>query len=196
MSDTFKKYQKDLNQIHVKLTNLEALAAFLHGKRTGDYTTLIQSALPMVIDLAAKLQKTGQAEHSSFEDLVAVGNLAVTTQVSSWKPYKKDGQSFTTWCYRAVLREMLRENTREGPQLNEYWDEVFTPDNNDERVRFEQFVIAQARAELSQWQNVIIERLFYDGVSMRLLAEEFETSISQIHREKDACLKILREKLG
>ncbi len=102
-------YQKDLTRNHKQLSRAEQ--AILHDKiQQGDEearNTVIQSCLPLVIDIAKKFRYNNK--HIDIEDMIQDGNIALMKAVDKWDINKGSITTVATWYVRNALIDMITD---------------------------------------------------------------------------------------
>lgn len=128
-NDILEYYARDLSACNLrKITPQEAAAA----SNAGDYNTLVESVLPLVVHLATRLHN-GRADVEVL-DMIQQGNLGVMTAARSWNP--NGGAGWSSWAYLSAYREIGREYTRPAScgdtSLDAHAVELDTYDSGDE----------------------------------------------------------------
>jgi RNA polymerase sigma factor (sigma-70 family) len=102
--ETFTAYKRDMKGVVTKLSPEDIKR--LHSE--GEYDTLVESFLPMVLHVAMKTQpKSGIGVE--YMDLVQAGNIGLINAVRSWNPDHASGLALSTWAWRYIKRDMMRE---------------------------------------------------------------------------------------
>jgi len=102
-------YQKDLTRRHKQLTRQEQ--AILYEKIKADdmraRDTVIESCLPLVIDIAKKFRYNNK--HIDLEDMIQEGNIALMKAVDRWDINKGSITTVATWYVRNALIDMITD---------------------------------------------------------------------------------------
>ena len=102
-------YQKDLTRTHRRLNKDEQ--AILYQKiQQGDTdarNAVIQSCLPLVIDIAKKFRYNNK--HIDLDDMIQDGNIALMKAVDRWDITKGSITTVATWYIRNALIDMITD---------------------------------------------------------------------------------------
>lgn len=156
----------------------------------GEVNSAIETLILIVPDAARSYAKAAAIHNLDFDDIVAVGNVALVEAVHSWRP---GGINLKNWCYQKVSRDIGRhvgkelnyimQNDEELP--DEHEDEPIDPSMSAEDQLSESQVKEWLEANLTPKENEIVNLVYFRGLRVREIARQKGVSaeaISKVHR--------------
>ena len=103
------EYKTDVMKRYKSLTKKEQVAFYNKMKEGSESARqkLIDSCLPLVIDMAKKFSITNK--HVELEDLVQEGNVALVRAVDSWDANKGSITTIATYYIKSSLVNMIQD---------------------------------------------------------------------------------------
>lgn len=156
----------------------------------GRVNDAIEALLPLVPDAARAYAKAVAVHAIDFDDVIAMGNLALVEAVQGWRP---GGESLRNWAYKKVSREIGRMIGKELSFGVTHEDEL---DAEDEEVPREDLSHLDNKISAGMVQDWILENLsereaeivqlvYFHDMSLRKIAQNQGVSteaISKVHR--------------
>ena len=193
MSDTYDKFKRAMTALDREdWSKVEDLV------KRESYRLAIESLLPIVPDVATSYSKAVIVSGLDFDDLIAVGNMAITEAVHSWN---EGGISLINWCYIKVKRDIARHVGRELHFLHrtakelpdEHEDEPVDPSMGADDHISEEQIRDWINRKLTKREAEVVNLVYFKGMRISSIARLQKVSrafVGKIHQRALIKLKL------